>query len=124
MRLAVIEVRDVARGAGAPADLDGLLERVEVSVAERVADMGVVEAAELAGGARERRQLLGRGVAARRVVEARRQPDRALGHRVAQHAAHAVEGPLVRRDVVPAERVDAQLVLPTSVPTLRLTVPS
>ena len=36
--------------AGAPADLDGLPERVEEAVAERVADVGVVEAAELAGG--------------------------------------------------------------------------
>ena len=50
-----------------------------------------------------------RGEASGRVVEARRQPDRAVRHCVAQHAAHVVDRPLVRRDVVPAERVDAQL---------------
>ena len=109
VRLAVVEVGDVARRPGAPADLDGLLDRVEKAVAERVPDVGVVEAAELAGGVRECRQLLGGGEAARRVVEARRQPDGAVGHRVAQHAAHVVDRPLVGGDVVPAERVDAEL---------------
>ena len=45
VRLAVVEVGDVGRRAGPPADLDRLAERVEVAVAERVADVGVVEAA-------------------------------------------------------------------------------
>ena len=45
MRLAVVEVGDVRRRAGPPADLDRLADRVEVAVAERVADVGVVEAA-------------------------------------------------------------------------------
>ena len=43
--LAVVEVGDVGGRVGPPADLDRLAERVEVAVAERVADVGVVEAA-------------------------------------------------------------------------------
>ena len=39
VRLAVVEVGDVGGRAGAPADLDRLAERVEVAVAERVADV-------------------------------------------------------------------------------------
>ena len=41
----MVEVGDVGGRAGSPADLDRLAERVEVAVAERVADVGVVEAA-------------------------------------------------------------------------------
>ena len=52
MGLAVVEVGDVARGARPAADLDGFAERIEVAVAERVADMAVVEATGLAGGLR------------------------------------------------------------------------
>ena len=50
VRLAVIEVRDVGRRLGPPPDVDGLAERVEEPVAERVAHVGVVEAAVLARG--------------------------------------------------------------------------
>ena len=71
VRLAVVEVGDVGRRAGAPADLDRLAERVEVAVAERVADVGVVEAAVPAGLLGQRGELLGRGVAARAGSRAR-----------------------------------------------------
>jgi hypothetical protein len=49
MGLAMVEVGDVARRLGAAADLDRLAKRVEIAVAERVADVGVVEAAAEAG---------------------------------------------------------------------------
>ena len=45
VRRAVIEVGDVGGRAGAPADLDRLAERVEVAIAERIADVAVIEAA-------------------------------------------------------------------------------
>ena len=49
VRLAVVEVGDVRRRLGPPADLDRLAERIEVAVAQRVANVGVVEAAVPAG---------------------------------------------------------------------------
>ena len=60
VRVAMVEVGDVGGRAGPPADLDRLAERVEVAVAERVADVGVVEAAVAAGFLGEGGQLLGR----------------------------------------------------------------
>ena len=46
-RRPMVEVGQVdGPAAGAPADLDRLAERVEEAVAERVADVGVIEAAE------------------------------------------------------------------------------
>ena len=47
MRLAMVEVGEVDRPAPAPPDLDRLAERVEEPIAQRVADVGVVEAAVL-----------------------------------------------------------------------------
>ena len=61
----MVEVGDVGGRAGPPADVDRLAERVEVAVAERVADVRVVEAAVTPGLGGERRQLLGRGEGAR-----------------------------------------------------------
>ena len=109
VRLAMVEVGDVGGGVGPPADLDRLAERVEVAVAERIADVGVVEAAVATGLVGQRGELLGRGVGAGRVVEARRQPEGAVGHRVGQDAAHPGERRGVGGDVVPAEGRDAEL---------------
>ena len=109
VRLAVVEVGDVGGRAGAPADLDRLADRVEVAVAERIADVGVVEAAVSPGLLGQGRQLRGRGETPRRVVEPAAQAERALGHPVAQDAAHPVDGVGVDRDVLPAERGDAEL---------------
>ena len=78
MRLAVVEVRDVGRRPGSPPDLDRLPERVQVAVAERVPDVGVVERAVPARLLRQRGELLGRGVAAGRIVEPGAEPDRAF----------------------------------------------
>ncbi len=76
---------------GAPADLDRLAERVEIAVAERVADVRVVEATSAPGLGGQRGELIGRGERARRVVEPGGQPEGALGHAVAQEPAHRVE---------------------------------
>ena len=100
VRVAVIEVGDVGGRRGPPADVDRLADRVEIAVAQRIADVGVVEAAVPAGLLGERRQLGGRGVAPGRVVEPGAEPERAVGHRVAEHRAHPVER-LARR---PARR--------------------
>ena len=84
----MIEVGDVRRPVAAPADLDRLLERVQVPVAERVAHVRVIEAAMGCRLAGERGQLIGAGVGAGRVVESRRETDGALLHRLSQHRAH------------------------------------
>ena len=110
--LAVVEVRDVGRRLGPPADLDRLAERVEVAVAERVANVGVVEAAVPAGLLGEHGELLGRRVPAGRVIEPGAEPERAIGHRVGEHAAHPGEGRGIGRDVVPAQGGDPELRIP------------
>ena len=112
VRLAVVEVRDVGRRLGAPADLDRLAERVQVAVAERVANVGVVEAAVPAGLLRQHRELLGRRVPAGRVIEPGAEPERAIGHRVGEHAAHPGKGRGIGRDVVPAQGGDPELRIP------------
>ena len=71
MRLAMVEVGDVGRPLAAPPDLDRLAERIQEPIAQRVADVGVVEAAVPRRLGGQRGQLVGRGVGARRVVEAR-----------------------------------------------------
>ncbi len=109
MRVAVIEVGDVGGRRRPPADVDRLADRVEVAVAQRIADVGVVEAAVPAGLRGQRGQLGGRGVATGRVVEPGAQPERAVGHRFTEERAHPVEGSLVGRDVIPAERPDPKL---------------
>ncbi len=101
--LAVVEVRDVGRSLGPPADLDRLAERIEVAVAERIPNVGVVEAAVPAGLFREHGELLGRRVPTGRVIESRAEPERAIGHRVGEHATHPGERRGVGRDVVPAQ---------------------
>ncbi len=68
----VVEVGDVGRRAAPPPDVDRLAERVQEPVAERVPDVGVVDAVEARGLGGELRQLPGRRVRARRVVEPRR----------------------------------------------------
>ena len=108
VRLAMIEVRDVNRPGAAPADVDRLAERIEVAITERVADMRVVEAAVARRFRRQRRELVGRGIRAGRVVEAARESERAGRHRVREQCAHIGERPIVRGDVVPAETRDAQ----------------
>ena len=89
----------------APADLDRLAERVEEAVAERVADVGVVEAAVPRRLVRERRQLLGRRVRAGRVVEPGLSPNAPSSIASREHGAHPVAiAARVGRHVVPAER--------------------
>ncbi len=109
MRLAVVEVGDVGGRAGTPADLDRLAERVEVAVAERVAHVGVIEAAGPTGLLGERGEFLGRGVAAGRVVEAgatgRRRP-RPSPSRSRPRIRSRVAG--VGGLVVPADRADPE----------------
>ena len=68
-RLPVIEVGDVGGPLAAPADLDRLAERIEVTVAERVAHVGVVEAPVGRRLARQLRQLIGAGIGAGRIVQ-------------------------------------------------------
>src|SRR5262245_2382941 len=112
MGLAVIEVRDVGRRLAAPTDLDRLLERIEEPVAERVALMAVVEAIELAGRARELGELLGRCEAAGWIVEAGREADGPVAHRIPERALHAVDGLGVGGDIVPTPGIDAELAVP------------
>ena len=92
----------------APADVDGLPERIEEPVAQRVADMRVVDATEPGSLARERRELRGGGERTRRVVQSGREPERTLLHRLPKEAAHPVERDVVRGHVIPTEGVDAQ----------------
>ena len=66
----MVEVRDMRRRATPLADLDRLAEGVEEPVAEPIADVRVVEAAESRCLAAEVGELLGRGIRAGRVVEA------------------------------------------------------
>ncbi len=112
MGLAVVEVGDVGRRSSAPPDLDGLLERIEEPVTERVADVGVVEATLLPGGSGQLGELLRRGVAAGGIVEARAQADGAVRDRVAEGGAHPIDGLGVCGDVVPAKGGDAELAVP------------
>ena len=108
MRLAVVEVRDVGRRTGASPDLDRLAERVQVAVAERVPDVGVIEAAVPARLFGQGSELLGRGIAAGRVVEPGAETDRALLQPLAEECPHPVECAGVGRHVVPAECRDAE----------------
>ena len=96
VRVAVIEVGDVGGRRCPAADVDRLADRVEIAVAQRVADVRVVEATVPAGLLGERGQLGGRGVAPGRVVESRAQPERAVGHRVARASRASGRG-LARR---------------------------
>ena len=104
----VIEVGDVDRPAAAAPDLDRLSERIEERVTERIAHVGVVEAAEPDGLGQEVGQLLRRGIGAGRVVEPGRQSECAFLEPLAQ------ERPLVghlggaRLDLVPAHGRDPQ----------------
>ena len=93
---AVVEVGDVGRRLSPAADLDRLPERVQEPVAERVAHVGVVDAAEAAGLAGQRRELGRRRVRAGRVVEPGAEPERPLLHRLAQHRPHRVGRPARR----------------------------
>src|SRR6185312_9314156 len=102
--------------ARATADLDGLPERVEIAVAERVPDVAVIEATSLTRDLAECGELLGGGIAAGRIVETGTQPDGALGHGIAERAAHPIEGGGVGMEVVPTERVDPQLAVPDERP--------
>ena len=107
-RRPVVEVRDVDGRSAAPADLDRLAERVEEPVAQRVPHVRVVEAAELGALLGERGELGRRRVGAGRVVEARRQPEGAVLHRLPQPRALVREGALVGLDLVPADGRDPQ----------------
>ena len=125
MGLAVVEVGDVGRGAGATADLDRLAERVEVAVAERVADVGVVEAAVPAGLIGERGKLIGRRVRRRAGSRAPRLSPKAPS------AIPSSSRPRIRSIALASAGTSSQPSaamrsgeLPTSVATLRLTVPS
>ncbi len=98
----------MGRRIAPPPDLDRFAERIEEPVAERVADMGVVEPAPLPGLVGEIRQLPSRGVRAGRIVEARRDPERALRHRLAEHRPHRRDRPRIGLDLVPAQRPEAE----------------
>ena len=109
MRRPMVEVGDVGGCPGAPADLDRFAERVEEAVAERVPDVAVVEPAGTTRLRGQRGEFRGRRERPRRIVEPGAEPERAVGHRVAQDAAHPVDRGLVDGDVVPAERRDPEL---------------
>ena len=66
---------------------DRLVERLEALVG-LVADVGHVEAAAPGGGLRELDELVGRGIAADVVLEARGQAERALGHPLLDEGGH------------------------------------
>ena len=80
----MVEVGDVRRGPATAPDLDCLSERIEETVAEGVADMGVIEAARARCLSGEIRQLPGGCVTSRRIVEAGTEADGALLHPLAQ----------------------------------------
>src|SRR5262249_45477149 len=105
---AVVEVRDVDGNVAAPADVEGLAEGIEELVAEAVAYVGVVDAAEPGRFPGQLRELRRVGVAAGRVIEAGRHPPGSLLHGGPQQRLlirHLVSrgGP-----VVPAHGADAQ----------------
>ena len=103
----MVEVGDVRRPATSRADLDRLAKRVQEPIAERVAHVRVIDTAELGRLRGELRQLVSGGVRAGWVVETARDAERPFLHGLAQQATHAVECPLVRRHVVPTQRLDA-----------------
>ena len=99
----MVEVGDVRGALALPADLDRLAERVEVAVAERVADVRVVEPAVSCGLGRELGELIGAGIGAGRVVQAGREADGALLHRLAQDGAHVGDIARAGLDLLPAD---------------------
>jgi len=103
VRLAVVEVGDVHRPAAASADLDRLAERIEVPITERVAHVGVVEAAAARSLGRQCRELVRRRERARWIVEPAGDAERTCRHRVGEDRAHVGERGRVRRHVVPTQ---------------------
>ncbi len=108
MGLPMVEVRQVDRPIRSPPDLDRLAKRVQEAVPEGVPDVRVIEAAGSRRFAGQRGQLIGRGIRAGWVVQAARDPERTLGHRLAQHRPHVGEAPVLRGRVVPADGADAE----------------
>ena len=105
----MVEVGDVHRPtAAAPADLDRLSERVEESVPEVVANVGVVDAAQARRFRQQRRELIGRGVGAGWVVEPAREAEGTVLHAFAEEPSLAVHGLRVGRQLIPADGRDAQ----------------
>ena len=108
----VVEVGDVGGRAAAPPDVDRLPERVEEAVAERVAHVRVVDAVEARGLGSEIRAAPRRRVRAGRVVEAGRDPVRALLHRLPEHRAHLGDIGVARLNVRPARRREPERGVP------------
>ena len=101
------QVGDVDGRVAAFAYLDGFLEGVEVLIAEQVANVGVVEAAELGELLGKLDEFVGVGIGTGRVVESSGHADGTLLHRLAEDGllvVHLLFGGLA---VVPAHGVDA-----------------
>ena len=104
---ALVEVGQVAGEARPLADLQGLLDGVEEPVAEGVAKVGVIDAAESGDLLGEADEFVGGGVAAGRVVEARGDAESALLHALSQHGSHVGDVGVGGGGVVPAHGADA-----------------
>ena len=87
-------MRQLDPDAGAAPDLEVLFDRLK-KFRRFVADVARIEAASVADDLAERDQLVGRPEGARRIDQARGEPDRALVHRLREERPHPRE--LVRR---------------------------
>ena len=92
-------MRELHADTGAPADLQILFDRIE-KMGRFVADVARIQAALIAHDIAERGELVRRSEGARRVDEARREPDRAFVHRLRQKGAHPRQLVLCRCSVV------------------------
>ena len=104
---ALVEVGQVAGKAGPLADLQGLFDGIEEPVAEGVAEVGVIDAAESGDLLGEADQLVGGGVASGRVVEARGDAEGAFFHAFTEHCPHVGDIGVGGGGVVPAHGADA-----------------
>lgn len=104
---ALVEVGEVTGEAGPPADIEGFLDGVEEPIAEGVAEVGVVDAAESGGFLGETDEFVGGGVAAGRVVEAGRHAKGALFHAFTEHGPHVGDVGVGGGGIVPAHGADA-----------------
>ena len=105
---ALAVVSQVDGDAAAPADLQRLVPRREQPLGPQLPPrVRVVEAAVPSRLLRERDQLVGVGVLARRVVQAGREPPRALLHRLPHDRPHVLQLRGGGRTVVPAHAPDA-----------------
>ena len=103
----LIKVSEMAREAPSLADLQRLFNRVQKPIAEGVAQVGVIDATQPGGLPGEADELIGVGVAAGGIVEARGQAESALLQPLAHHGPHVGEIGVGGRFFAPTHGADS-----------------